>query len=135
MKTRLRKPAVPPVRLVFSCCRLLPPREIAKSFLANGMIGRGGGDRNCIPHLQVSSVEGVTDRPPFQLLELLETLRFGPNLAPSFRRGVRRSDRPAARARFFAETAENSGMAQVVLGAKKELTAQKLRARFAPLRR
>ena len=26
--------------------RLLPPREIAKSFVANGMIGRGGGDRN-----------------------------------------------------------------------------------------
>ena len=26
-------------------CRLLPPREIAKSFGANGMVGRGGGDR------------------------------------------------------------------------------------------
>ena len=37
---------VPPMRLNFiSYCRLLPPREIAKSFSANGMIGRGGGDR------------------------------------------------------------------------------------------
>ena len=34
------------MRLNFiSYCRLLPPREIAKSFSANGMIGRGGGDR------------------------------------------------------------------------------------------
>ena len=30
---------------VISYCRLLPPREIAKSFSANGMVGRGGGDR------------------------------------------------------------------------------------------
>src|SRR2546427_12453514 len=37
---------VPPMRLNFiSYCRLLPPREIAKSFSANGMIGRGGGER------------------------------------------------------------------------------------------
>ena len=39
---------VPRMRLDFiSYCRLLPPREIAKSFSANGMIGRGGGDRTC----------------------------------------------------------------------------------------
>ena len=30
---------------LFSYCRLLPPREIAKSFWANGMVGRGSGDR------------------------------------------------------------------------------------------
>ena len=37
---------VPCMRLNFiSYCRLLPPREIAKSFSANGLIGRGGGDR------------------------------------------------------------------------------------------
>src|SRR5207244_5029407 len=29
----------------FSRCRLLSPRESAKSFLANGVVGRGGGDR------------------------------------------------------------------------------------------
>src|SRR5215472_5191440 len=29
----------------FISCHLLPPHEIAKSFLANGMVGRGGGDR------------------------------------------------------------------------------------------
>jgi hypothetical protein len=34
----------------FSYCRLLPPREIAKSFLPNGMVGRGGGDRTHIPN-------------------------------------------------------------------------------------
>ena len=28
-----------------SYCRLLPPREIAKSFSTNRMVGRGGGDR------------------------------------------------------------------------------------------
>jgi hypothetical protein len=28
-----------------SYCRLLSPREIAKSFSANGMVGRDGGDR------------------------------------------------------------------------------------------
>lgn len=28
-----------------SYCRLLPPREIAKLFETNGMVGRGGGDR------------------------------------------------------------------------------------------
>jgi hypothetical protein len=45
----LPEPLVPPKRLIFiSYCRLLPPREIANSFWANGMIGRGGGDRNCI---------------------------------------------------------------------------------------
>src|SRR5437660_5082869 len=39
-----------PSRLVFfSRCRLLPPREIAKSFSANGMVGRGGGDRTLYP--------------------------------------------------------------------------------------
>src|SRR5205807_3769037 len=31
-------------------------------------IGRGGGDRNCIPNLQVSPNEGVTDRSRLQLL-------------------------------------------------------------------
>jgi len=30
-------------------CRLLPPRKIAKSFSANGMVGRGGGDRTLDP--------------------------------------------------------------------------------------
>jgi hypothetical protein len=29
----------------FSYCRLLPPRKTAKLFEANGMVGRGGGDR------------------------------------------------------------------------------------------
>src|SRR5215471_7289935 len=35
----------------------LPPRKIAKSFLANGMVGRGGGDRTCIPSLLSLSEE------------------------------------------------------------------------------
>jgi hypothetical protein len=56
---------VPPLRLVFSYCRLLPPSEIAKSFLANGMIGRGGGDR--IPRFQCS--QGLAKHPA----ELKET--------------------------------------------------------------
>jgi hypothetical protein len=30
--------------------RLLPPRETAKLFLADGWVGRGGWDRICIPH-------------------------------------------------------------------------------------
>src|SRR2546429_3345994 len=41
-----------PSRLVFfSRCRLLSPREIAKSFSANGMVGRGGGVRTRDPRL------------------------------------------------------------------------------------
>src|SRR5438445_13264527 len=52
---------VPPMRLNFiSYCRLLPPREIAKSFSANGMIGRGGGDRTCallLANQRVSPIE------------------------------------------------------------------------------
>jgi len=36
-----------------SYCRLLPPREIGKSFSANGTIGRGGGDRT---HRPISAV-------------------------------------------------------------------------------
>src|SRR5258705_4455962 len=51
-RTRLhvsREPKAPPLRLLFSYCRLLPPREIAKSFSANGMVGRGGGDRTRSP--------------------------------------------------------------------------------------
>lgn len=29
--------------------RLLPPREVAKLFGTNGMVGRGGGDRTNLP--------------------------------------------------------------------------------------
>src|SRR6266513_799351 len=41
-----------PSRLVFfPRCRLLSPRQSAKSFSANGMVGRGGGDRTRDPRL------------------------------------------------------------------------------------
>ena len=36
--------------------------------------GNGPYDRFCIPHLYVSLAEGVTDRSPFQLLEMLESV-------------------------------------------------------------
>ena len=50
-------------------CRLLPPREIAKLLSANGIVGRGGGDRNCIP--------------PF--LSLTDRARYRPLLNPIVR--------------------------------------------------
>jgi|KBSSwiStaDraftv2_1062776.scaffolds.fasta_scaffold829507_1 hypothetical protein len=41
---------------------------------------RGEGDRNRIPHFQVSVAEGVTDRSPNQLLEMLEIAFHVPKL-------------------------------------------------------
>ena len=43
---RWSEPKASPLRPSFSYCRLLPPREISKLCFANGMVGRGGGDRN-----------------------------------------------------------------------------------------
>ena len=63
-----REPKAPPLRLFFSHCRLLPPREIAKSFSANGMIGRGGGDR--------------TQRRSQPALCQIRELRWSPSLSP-----------------------------------------------------
>jgi hypothetical protein len=60
-------------RIIGVICPLLPPRVFAKFLPIRKMVGRGGGDRNCIPHFQVLLAEGVTDRSSSQLLELLET--------------------------------------------------------------
>ena len=50
---------MPPMSLnLFPIAAFLPPREIAKSFSANGMIGRGGGDR--IPQPKTQSPLGQT---------------------------------------------------------------------------
>src|SRR5437660_9296172 len=64
-----------PSRLVFfSRCRLLSPRESAKSFSANGMVGRGGGDRTRPPNYKVPWNEGVAAARKIQLLILLTDL-------------------------------------------------------------
>ena len=47
-----RSQKAPPKRLSLFYCGLLPPREIAKSFSANEMVGRGGGDRIHDPRLK-----------------------------------------------------------------------------------
>jgi|SRR6266853_439229 len=73
-RTRLhvsREPKAPPLRLLFSYCRLLPPRKIAKSFSANGMVGRGGGDRTRPPNYKVPWIDGVAAARQIQLLILL----------------------------------------------------------------
>jgi hypothetical protein len=45
---RQASPLAPPLRL-FSYCRLLPPREIAKLLLGKRTVGRSGGDRIQLP--------------------------------------------------------------------------------------
>jgi hypothetical protein len=61
-----------------SYCRLLPPRKIAKFFSANGMIGRGSGDRNCIPTKQVLHGQWHSATARFQLLLNVVKLLIAP---------------------------------------------------------
>src|SRR5215469_1418855 len=66
------EPKAPPKEAHFiSYCRLLPPREFAKSFSTNGMVGRGGGDRTRPPNNKVPWNDGVAAARQIQLLILL----------------------------------------------------------------
>jgi hypothetical protein len=59
---------------------LLPPREIVKSFLANGKIGRGSGDRTRPQNSKVLWTAGVLTADQIQLLILLTESRGVPEL-------------------------------------------------------